>query len=59
MIASLNADGNMGVVVPHGVLFRGASEKEIRKGILDNDLLRAVIGLPPNYFMELVFLQQY
>ncbi|MDP7195385.1 MAG: N-6 DNA methylase, partial [SAR202 cluster bacterium] len=43
-------DGVMGVVVPHGVLFRGASEMEIRKGILDNDLLEAVIGLPPKLF---------
>jgi len=50
MIASLNADGVMGVVVPHGVLFRGASEMEIRKGILDNDLLEAVIGLPSTLF---------
>jgi type I restriction enzyme M protein len=46
MIASLNAEGKMGVVVPHGVLFRGSSEKEIRKGILEDDLLEAVIGLP-------------
>ena len=50
MIASLNAEGVMGVVVPHGVLFRGSSEKEIRKGILENDLLEAVIGLPPALF---------
>jgi len=50
MIASLNANGMMGVVVPHGVLFRGASEKEIRKGILENDLLEAVIGLPSSLF---------
>ena len=50
MIASLNADGIMGVVVPHGVLFRGASEMKIRKGILDNDLLEAVIGLPAKLF---------
>jgi len=50
MIASLNADGVTGVVVPHGVLFRGASEMKIRKGILDNDLLEAVIGLPPKLF---------
>ena len=35
MIASLNAEGMMGVVVPHGVLFRGASEKEIRKGMIE------------------------
>ena len=50
MIASLNAEGVMGVVMPHGVLFRGSSEKEIRKGILEDDLLEAVIGLPPQLF---------
>jgi type I restriction enzyme M protein len=50
MIASLNADGVMGVVVPHGVLFRGSSENDIRKGILEDDLLEAVIGLPEGLF---------
>ena len=50
MIASLKSDGSMGVVVPHGVLFRGSSEKEIRKGILEDDLLEAVIGLPSALF---------
>ena len=50
MIASLNAEGKMGVVVPHGVLFRGSSEKRIRKGILKEDLLEAVIGLPSALF---------
>ena len=50
MIASLNAEGVMGVVMPHGVLFRGSSEKEIRKGIIEDDLLEAVIGLPPQLF---------
>ena len=50
MIASLNAEGKMGVVVPHGVLFRGSSEKKIRKGILEDDLLEAVIGLPSALF---------
>ncbi len=50
MIASLNAEGILGVVVPHGVLFRGASEKEIRKGILEDDLLESVIGLPTALF---------
>ena len=50
MIASLNSEGKLGVVVPHGVLFRGASEKAIRKGILEDDLLEAVIGLPPALF---------
>lgn len=50
MIASLNAEGIMGVVMPHGALFRGSSEKEIRKGILEDDLLEAVIGLPSALF---------
>lgn len=50
MIASLNADGMMGVVVPHGVLFRGSSEKAIRTGILNDDLLEGVIGLPAALF---------
>lgn len=50
MIASLNAEGMMGVVMPHGVLFRGSSEKAIRQGILEDDLLEAVIGLPAALF---------
>lgn len=50
MIASLNNEGMMGVVMPHGVLFRGSSEKAIRKGILDDDLLEAVVGLPSSLF---------
>ncbi|HOY23738.1 MAG TPA: type I restriction-modification system subunit M [Cellvibrio sp.] len=50
MIASLNSQGMAGVVMPHGVLFRGSSEKEIRKGILNDDLLEAVIGLPAGLF---------
>jgi len=50
MVASLNAQGMMGVVVPHGVLFRGASEKAIRQGMLEDDLIEAVIGLPPALF---------
>jgi type I restriction enzyme M protein len=50
MIASLNNQGKLGVVVPHGVLFRGSSEKLIRKGMLEDDLLEAVIGLPSSLF---------
>ena len=50
MIASLNNEGVMGVVVPHGVLFRGGSEGEIRKGIIEANLLEAVIGLPSSLF---------
>ena len=50
MVATLNAHGKMGVVMPHGVLFRGASEGEIRKGLLQEDLIEAVVGLPTNLF---------
>lgn len=50
MIATLNPQGQLGVVMPHGVLFRGAAEGEIRAGILKDDLVEAVIGLPPNLF---------
>ncbi|MCL1047523.1 type I restriction-modification system subunit M [Shewanella electrodiphila] len=50
MIASTNNDGMVGVVMPHGVLFRGSSEKAIRQGILQDDLLEAVVGLPSGLF---------
>jgi len=52
MIASTAADGMMVTVMPHGVLFRGGTERYIRKGILtDNlDIAQAIIGLPPNLF---------
>lgn len=42
--------GKVGVVVPHGVLFRGASEGRIRKATIEENLLEAVIGLPANLF---------
>lgn len=42
--------GKVGVIVPHGVLFRGSSEGHIRKKLIDDNLLEAVIGLPANLF---------
>ena len=51
MLHSLDSEsGRMAVVLPHGVLFRGASEDKIRKQIIDFNLLDAVIGLPANLF---------
>lgn len=50
MIASLKANGMAGVVMPHGVLFRGGAEGKIRKGLLEADLFEAIIGLPTNLF---------
>lgn len=46
----LDKAGTMAIVLPHGVLFRGASEGKIRKNIIDNNLLDTVIGLPANLF---------
>ena len=50
MMAVLNASGRLGVVMPHGVLFRGSAEGKIRQGLLQEDLFEAVIGLAPNLF---------
>jgi type I restriction enzyme M protein len=50
MLAVLRPRGMAVTVMPHGVLFRGGAERDIRKGILDEDLLDAVIGLAPNLF---------
>ncbi len=50
MISVLRPGGIAITVMPHGVLFRGGTEREIRTGILDDDLLEAVIGLGPNLF---------
>ena len=50
MLAVTNVQGMVGVVMPRGILFRGGAEGKIRKGIVEADLLEAVIGLPPNLF---------
>ncbi|HGZ6611755.1 class I SAM-dependent DNA methyltransferase [Vibrio parahaemolyticus] len=58
MIASTKDDGRIGVVVPHGVLFREGDEGNIRKGLLvgqDNikgDLIEGVVGLPDKLFFN-------
>ena len=50
MVETLNEHGRAGVVLPHGVLFRGSSEGKIRKQLIEENLLKAVIGLPANLF---------
>lgn len=50
MLAVLRPNGKMATVIPHGVLFRGGAEKEIRRGMLQDDVIEAVIGLPANLF---------
>ena len=50
MLAVLKPDGVVATVMPHGVLFRGGAEGEIRRRIIEDDLLDTVIGLGPNLF---------
>ena len=50
MIASLEGKGVMATVMPHGVLFRGGKEKVIREGIVKDNLIEAIISLPPSLF---------
>lgn len=50
MIASLNQRGMMATIMPHGVLFRGGQEKVIRAGIVNDNLIEAIISLPPSLF---------
>jgi len=50
MVSVLNQNGKLGIVLPHGVLFRGGSEGKIRTGILKEDILEAVVGLPSKLF---------
>lgn len=50
VLAVLERDGIGATVMPHGVLFRGGKEKEIREGMIKGNRLEAVIGLPANLF---------
>jgi len=48
--AALEKEGRVAVVAPHGVLFRGGAEGRIRRRLIEDNLLDAVIGLPANLF---------
>lgn len=47
---ALEGDGRVGVIAPHGVLFRGSAEGKIRQKVIEENILEAVIGLPANLF---------
>lgn len=51
-LSHLKDDGKMAIVLPHGILFRGASEGKIRQKLLENGNIEAVIGLPSNIFFN-------
>lgn len=46
----IKPDGIMNIVLPHGVLFRGGEESEIRKNLIEKNKIDAIIGLPANIF---------
>lgn len=50
VLRSLKSKGKGAVILPHGVLFRGNAEEDIRKGLIKKGYIKAVIGLPPNLF---------
>jgi type I restriction enzyme M protein len=50
MLKSLKSTGKGAIILPHGVLFRGNSEAEIRKNIIKRGYIKGIIGLPPNLF---------
>ena len=51
-IHQLKENGVMSIILPHGVLFRGAAEEKIRKKLIEKNLLDAVIGLPAKAFLN-------
>ncbi|MEI7673996.1 MAG: N-6 DNA methylase, partial [Deltaproteobacteria bacterium] len=50
MLASLKPHGHMATIMPHGVLFRGGKEKLIREIFINDDVIEAIISLPPGLF---------
>jgi type I restriction enzyme M protein len=50
MLASLKPDGHMATIMPHGVLFRGGKEKLIRELFINDDVIEAIVSLPPGLF---------
>ncbi|MDF2647435.1 MAG: methyltransferase [Paenibacillus sp.] len=50
-VASLKKSGKAAIIVPPGALIRGSAEQKIREGLLNDDLVEAVISLPPNLFV--------
>lgn len=50
MLASLKPNGHLATVMPHGVLFRGGKEKLIRELLINDDVIEAIISLPPGLF---------
>lgn len=55
-LKSLKSTGKGAIILPHGVLFRGNVEAEIRKNIINRGYIKGIIGMPANFFMVQVSL---
>lgn len=52
IVYRLSNNGQAFIILPHGVLFRGAAEEKIRKQLIENNLIDSIIGLPDKLFMN-------
>ena len=59
MLAVLKEDGRMGVVLPHGTLFRSGAEGNIRQKLIKADLVEGIVGLPAALFYNTGIPAQY
>jgi type I restriction enzyme M protein len=50
LITSLKSNGKGAIILPHGVLFRGHKEADIRRSLIQRGLIKGIVGLPPNLF---------
>lgn len=50
VLKALESNGKAGIILPHGVLFRGNAEETIRKAVLDKRYIKGIVGLPANLF---------
>lgn len=50
VVSSLKSTGKAAVILPHGVLFRGNKEADIRRNLIKRGLIKGIVGLPPNLF---------
>ena len=50
LITSLKSNGKGAIILPHGVLFRGNKEADIRRNLIQRGLVKGIVGLPPNLF---------
>jgi len=50
LVRSLKSNGKGAIILPHGVLFRGNAEAEIRRNLISRGFIKGIIGLPPNLF---------